>query len=676
MAIDLDQVFNGKSQDYDTATSYQPGSTKSDDKRSIESYRRMLDDYRSTFSENLDQQAIDIDYYDGKQLTASERQTLAARGQPDIVVNRSKVAINGILGIIVHSHTDPKAWPRTQEDQDGAAVATDCLRFVTEKNRFNHAKGNCAKDYLTAGIAAILIGASPDNVPLRQIRWEEFFYDPRSRCVDFSDAKYMGIAKWMYKDDVVVNKKWKTDGVDDTASWSGSIGAGDNVMGDRPSTQGWLDSKQQRLMVVELYHRIGKTWNKCVFWWGGVLEEGPSPYKDEYGTPTCPIEAVSCYIDRENNRYGALRDMRDLQDEINKRRSKLLHLVNSSQIQAKDPSAIEVNANEARKEAARPDGVLPYGWEKVPTQDMAQGQMLLLTEAKNEMERFGPNPAVLGRQGADTSGRALLARQQAGLIELAVVLDQLDDWELRVYKAIWARIKQFWTGPMVIRVTSHPDDPTFIGINEPIQNPQAGQPVMAQAPSGNTVPLMEHVPGQDGQPQPDPMNPGQPLLRQVVHPDVLGYKNQVAEIDVDIIVDTQPQTANIMAEQLENLMKLVASNPAYAQQVPMEVFIQLMPMGRKADIIAQIKQFRDTNAKQQAQTAQQQAQMQAQEIFAKIKEMLSKATLNQAKTEEIHADIVGGAISTHGEAVDRVHGMTMDHLAAEAPQDEQPAGSA
>jgi hypothetical protein len=35
------------------------------------------------------------------------------------------------------------------------------------------------------------------------VRWEEFFHDPRSRRKDFKDARFLGIAKWMFRDPTV-----------------------------------------------------------------------------------------------------------------------------------------------------------------------------------------------------------------------------------------------------------------------------------------------------------------------------------------------------------------------------------------------------------------------------------------------------------------------------------------
>jgi hypothetical protein len=128
-----------------------------------------------------------------------------------------------------------------------------------------------------------------------------------------------------------------------------------------------VDPKLRRLLVVEMYWRDAQSWSRSVFTGSDVLEHGPSPYQDHKGRPDCPIEAQSAYVRRDNGRYGAVWDMIGPQDEVNKRRSKSLHLLSVSRIEAKDPSAINVDAEEARREAARPDGVLPYGaWGQAP----------------------------------------------------------------------------------------------------------------------------------------------------------------------------------------------------------------------------------------------------------------------------------------------------------------------
>jgi len=142
--------------------------------------------------------------------------------------------------------------------------------------------------------------------------------------------------------------------------------------------------------------------------------------------------------------------------------------------------------------------------------------MLLLTEAKNEMERFGPNQRSWG-----VKGRIRLEERfwpdNRRTYRVSHPARSIRGLELRVYKSIWARCKQFWTAPMFVRVTDDIEDPKFIQINQPIPHPQAGMPIDWATMVG---PVLDDA------------------GTQMLHPDILGYKNKVAEIDVDIIVDT------------------------------------------------------------------------------------------------------------------------------------------
>src|ERR1700744_2692412 len=80
--------------------------------------KRMFSDYQTLTSNGRTECAKDIDYYDGKQWSGAELQALAKRNQPAIVINRIKPAINGILGVMERGKSDPRAWPRTPQDED------------------------------------------------------------------------------------------------------------------------------------------------------------------------------------------------------------------------------------------------------------------------------------------------------------------------------------------------------------------------------------------------------------------------------------------------------------------------------------------------------------------------------------------------------------------------------
>lgn len=288
---------------------------------SIDKLRKMFDEARDLTDKARDEQEKDQDYYDGPGQANSEvRQTLKARGQPLVIDNRIAPAIDGILGVMEAGKTDPRAFPRNPGDQPAADVATKALRFIGDETRWDKKRMDCAEDYLKQGLTAAIIEWDGKDITVSRIRWETFFYDPKSREDDFSDAKYMGVAKWMYADDVKAMYPERGNALGDLTT------AGDSVIeatwDDRPEDRVmWVDKARNRVMLVEIYYRDPRGWMRAVYCAAGWLEYGMSPYVDvRTGQARCPIEAQSFKTDRQNNRYGPIRNMRYMQDEVNARR--------------------------------------------------------------------------------------------------------------------------------------------------------------------------------------------------------------------------------------------------------------------------------------------------------------------------------------------------------------------
>jgi len=535
--------------------------------------RKRFDEARDLTAAARKKQQTDRDYYDGpKQLNSEVRATLKMRGQPAIWTNRVQPCIDGILGVLEAGRVDPRAYPRNPNGEEAADVATKTLRYIADITNFDEVKLDCAEDFLIEGPAAIIIECDGETISANQIRWSEFFYDPRSRRHDFKDARYLGFAQWLHSDYVRGVYQEATDRIGDLMSVTGNDALFEETWGDKPETAGrWVDRKTSRILVVSLFYEKAGQWYRCVYTGAGVLEHDSTGYVDDKGRSLCPIEAVSCYIDRDNERYGRVRNMVPIQDEINARRSRLLHLANSRQLQESQPGAGQVDADTARQEASRADGVIPSGWQLVPVADLASGQQLLLAESKQEIERMGPTPAVLGRQeGAGQSGRARLVKQQAGMTELARPLGRFSDWENRCYRQMWWRAQQFWTEPMWIRITDETQAPEFLQINEPVMGP-------------GMVPVVV-----GGQTFTDPA--GQPMMTagQVQ----VGVKNRLAEMDMDIIVDTVPDTANLQQEVFADMLEVVRSgvdpfSPHF------ELLIEMSPMADKGRVLERIKALKE-----------------------------------------------------------------------------------
>lgn len=541
----------------------------------------------------------DRDYYDNIQLTAEEEAVLKKRKQPIVIDNKIKGKVDYLVGHEIRTRTDPKAFPRTPKEEDAANAATDALRFVADSTRFSQAKTKVWENVLIEGMGGVLIGCKHKkdgkvDITIKQIPWDRLFRDPHSRERDFSDATYKGIVTWMDYD--VAVKKWPdaTDALEVTLSQSNS-----QTYDDRPKHRIWADGKRKRVRVCEIYYRHDGVWFQAFYTEGGLLSGNePVKYVDQDKEPECPLELLGGYCNRENERYGIVRPLISLQDEQNKRRSKALHLLSVRQVIAEKGAV--ANVATARAELAKPDGYVEVTpnmrFDIAQTNDLAQGQFQLLAQTDQALSQQGANAALLGKDQNAPSGRAILANQQGGQTELAPLLDGLRDWQRRVMTQVWNRIRQYWTAETWIRVTDDENNLKWVGLNVP---------QVAQTAYG---------------------------------PQQVGVENPVADLMVDITIEEAPDTANIQAEQFEQLTQMVTAGI----QIPPDVVIEASSLRNKAAILDRMRGDPQAQAQQQAEQKQK-----ADAVFA-AKLDIDKSTAEKNRASAIKS--ISDAATQHHQA--------------------------
>ncbi|TXH52120.1 MAG: hypothetical protein E6Q97_16840 [Desulfurellales bacterium] len=281
-------------------------------------------------------------YYHDKQWTDTERKKLRARGQQDTVRNRIKRKIDVLVGVEQRRRRDPKAYPRNPQDEQSATTATMGLRFACEKNLWEQVASQAAHCGFTSGIGAAWIGIEADargvnEVAIRIVPEDRFFYDPRSVQHDFSDARYVGEHIWQDIEDAVAAHPKQEKELRAMVDSHGSSLTTHTVEEDYAHL--WGDFERQRVRIVQMYEKKplapamqGFGWYYCKFTGDLELEGAWSPYKDTYGIPEHPYEAWTCYIDERGQRYGVVRTMKSVQDEINHRASKVLWRLSTRQM--------------------------------------------------------------------------------------------------------------------------------------------------------------------------------------------------------------------------------------------------------------------------------------------------------------------------------------------------------
>jgi hypothetical protein len=211
---------------------------------------------------------------------------------------------------------------------------------------------------------------------------------------------------------------------------------------------------------------------RCAIWSGNhLLQDVESPYRHDR-FPFTPIWAYR--RDRDNLPYGAVRNMRDPQEDLNKRRSKALFLLSTNLLIA-DDDAFE-DWDEAVDEVSRPDGVLK---KRRGAEVEIQRNIELAQEHVNLMEQdlkflqatSGVTEENRGEVTNTNSGTAIDMRQRQGSVVTALLFDNLRHSIQLQGEMSLSLIEQFMAEPKILRLTNDRGQAEYTPINYPMVQP-------------------------------------------------------------------------------------------------------------------------------------------------------------------------------------------------------------
>lgn len=553
--------------------------------------RRQYLDYLTIKQSEIEEQRIARHYTHGDQWSKQEIAVLKARRQPVVTYNRIGRKIDGIVGLVERLRQDPKAYPRTPKHMEAADVATSVLKYALDVNDWRSKSPEVARDGAIDGIGGVeLVIETGDNgdadIGFEIVDPDTFFYDPRSFREDFSDARYMGVAKWI---DLDLAKEMFPDHAE---ALTGFMNDGTDLGQDQDRERNWINSNEQRLRLVDHWYIRGGEWRYCIYVADYELMRGTSYLVDEKNRTQCKYIMFSAAVDHDGDRYGFVRNMKGPQDEINQRRSKGLHLLNTRRIIMDDEAVADVEV--LRREAVRPDGVIvKQRGAELTFDDSAKqldmtGQLRFLEDAKLEIDNFGPNPQLLGDAKQASSGRAIALLQQAGIAELGPYILAYRGWKIRVYRAIWNAIQRHWQAERWIRVTDDEGVAQFVQING-VDLDEFGRPAVV---------------------------------------------NGLGSLDVDIILDEGPDSINMMASAYDALAALAAAG----ERLPPGLLVELapgIPAGIKKKYLEQIEQASQPNPMQQ-----QAAQIEMEGAIANVEKTRADTFKTISEAQNKQADTV------------------------------------
>src|SRR5262249_6088253 len=274
----------------------------------IRAYTTYLDSKRLEIQE----QQVARRYRHGAQWTSEQIKVLNDRKQPVVTYNRIGRKIDGIVGLVERLRQDPKAYPRTPQHQMGADLATAVLRYVMDRNQWEQKTPRVSELAAIDGLAGIELGLvrvppSPTSTPrnpmftmpflapdydvtLEVVDNDGFFYDPRSYKGDFSDARFIGMGKWV-DEELLLQLLPQLHG-----NVAGFFDRGMELTSSSDRDNRWFQDAAgqfRQLRLVDIWYRHNGTWCWALFTGAKKLMEGTSPFTDEHGNAICKYQMFS-----------------------------------------------------------------------------------------------------------------------------------------------------------------------------------------------------------------------------------------------------------------------------------------------------------------------------------------------------------------------------------------------
>ena len=477
---------------------------------------------------NRYQMALDEDFYDGLQWSDEDIAELEARGQAAYVYNKVKPTIDWVIGTEKRTRIDFKVLPREEDDVEGAETKTKLLKYLSDVNKTPFHRSRAFSDQVKAGVGWLEDGirANPEEELLysRAESWRNMIYDSSSMDRDMKDARFIFRLRWVDLDiaqayfpdraDVLRQAALGQDLVntemDEDFWYLGQHYTARDAKGEAIGRRSFVSdalfyNRRERVKLIECWYRMpvceklcrGKGFDgakfdpnnqamvaayrdqaisvvetvrlkvRCaILTEGHMLIDAESPYRHN----RFPFTPLWCYRRaRDNAPYGLIRNVRDPQEDLNKRASKALFILSTNQIEA------EVGASddwdETRKEAARPDGIVirNKGTQLEVKRDSVLAEehlMLMDKDAKMIQDVAGVTDENMGRQTNATSGIAIQARQDQGSVLTAEPFDNLR-FALQLQGEIQLSLaEQYVSEAKVLRITGNRGKLEWVKLNQ------------------------------------------------------------------------------------------------------------------------------------------------------------------------------------------------------------------
>jgi len=606
------------------------------------------------------------------QWTTEERAVLAERLQEALVFNQVQPTVKWVTGTEKKVRIDWRVMPRGEEDAPAAEAKTKILKYLQDVNNVGFKRSLAFADAVISGVGWLDHGINNDpddeKVLIGYEDWRNVWYDSLSVSPDYTDARYVFRGKWVDEDvavawfpdraDVIhaaANQGTDTlvSSLDDPVFDEALSGDSSNINTNAINT-GFFSvggevsvTRRNRVFLVEAWYRSparkkvlrgeeigtlnGVTFDdqdanhnslvamglaspvdtikmevrQMIFCGNYVLHEGVSPFRHNR-FPLVPIWGFR--RKKDNAPYGMVRNLRDPQRDLNKRRSKALYILNSNKTLVEEDAWVGT-LNEFYDSRQRPDGVTIMKKDRLKAiitendRGIAQEHIALMQQDERYIQNAsGITDELMGRGSNAVSGVAIQNRQEQGHV---VTEDLFDNYRLAFKlsgEITLSLIEQYKTKAETVRIIGRGNEPEFLRIN-------------------------------------------------AVDPETGEVMNDITASQADFIVSEQDFSATLRRAMFETMSEMIVRMPPEVSVQILDLVFELSDLPGKEKFVDRIRQLNGQNdpdareddgmdmapspedqAKlQAAQTQNQILQIQLEGEQAKVAKLEAEARLVQAK---------------------------------------------
>lgn len=474
-------------------------------------------------------------FVEGKQWTDGDIAKMREEGRPAITVNKIKPLINILSGYQRTNRYDIDFLPRTNDDAKLCDVRKSMTKYVLDRSNYDVKESEvfengciCGFGWFEAGYKfdeelqgegeAFIKSESPFNI----------YIDPEAKEKDFSDGKYIIRAHWVDKAALcelypeqraaIIGKTTEYDQqeTDDTVHtdlfyqrdkkkirlcecwYKVRITQTTYLMADgtvlNVNNNDLLTMTEDERMALEMnaVNKMENSFNQvrvCVFFDDVKLEDMESPY--QHGEfPFVPF--VAYHYDETELPTGVVESAKDVQRDINKRRSEYLHIINTSSHSGwiyEREAMDNKQRNYFSKNASKPGALLEVKdmnkMRELVAPNPPMSILQAINDAANDMrEVTGINETLMGTDIPNSaSGRAIELKQKQAITHLMPLFDALRLAKKKIAYLLWGRrghagiIPQFYTEEKVYRIEGQNGSYSFMTVNQR-QQVQTNDPLM------------------------------------------------------------------------------------------------------------------------------------------------------------------------------------------------------